>query len=109
MDGNENLQREGIPSERIHLVGNVMIDTVVRLLPAAEARWEQVHAELNIDRYGLVTLHRPSNVDHPETLRALLETLEEIAADIPIVFPVHPARASVLAACLTTRSGTGSC
>jgi UDP-N-acetylglucosamine 2-epimerase (non-hydrolysing) len=89
-DGNENLQREGIPSERVHLVGNVMIDTVVRLLPAAEARWEQVHAELNIRRYGLVTLHRPSNVDHSETLRALLETLEEIAADIPIVFPVHP-------------------
>jgi UDP-N-acetylglucosamine 2-epimerase (non-hydrolysing) len=90
VDGNENLQREGIPDERIHLVGNVMIDTVVRLLPAAEAHWEQVHAELNLDRYGLVTLHRPSNVDHPETLRTLLETLEEIAADIPIVFPVHP-------------------
>lgn len=88
--GNENLRREGVPEERIRFVGNTMIDTLVRLLPQAEARWPQLKAELGVDRYVLVTLHRPSNVDDPETLRGIIEALRTVAIHIPVIFPVHP-------------------
>lgn len=85
-DANENLAREGVPSGKVHFVGNVMIDTLVRCLPKAEApdelRW--------LDGYALVTLHRPSNVDDPAMLRRILRALDELAAEIPVVFPVHP-------------------
>jgi UDP-N-acetylglucosamine 2-epimerase (non-hydrolysing) len=91
-DGNENLTREGIPDERIHFVGNVMIDTLVRLLPHAEAMWPALAAQhqLEPNGYVLATLHRPSNVDNGERLRRLMETLRRTAARIPVVFPVHP-------------------
>lgn len=85
-DGNENLMREGIPEEKIHLVGNVMIDSLVRLLP-------RVGSYLPEDlpgRYALVTMHRPSNVDNPLFLRDLLEELERIAVELPVIFPIHP-------------------
>ncbi len=83
-DGDVNLQREGIAPEKIHRVGNVMIDTLVRLLPAAE--------KMNgmPGRYVLVTLHRPSNVDSGERLRDILQALCEIQKDVDVVFPVHP-------------------
>jgi len=83
-DGDANLQREGVPAEKIHRVGNVMIDTLVRLLPAAE--------KMNgmPDRYALVTLHRPSNVDSGDRLREILSTLQLIQNDVDVVFPVHP-------------------
>lgn len=94
-DGNENLLREGVAPDKIHLVGNVMIDTLVRLLPQAEARWPDLRRALghdlwDCDGYALVTLHRPSNVDEPESLQRLIRTLREISEDIPIIFPVHP-------------------
>lgn len=85
-DGDENLCREGIPSHKIHRVGNVMIDTLVRLLPECSA---YKPAGLP-DRYALVTLHRPSNVDDPVWLKSLLLALEEIAKEIHVVFPIHP-------------------
>jgi UDP-N-acetylglucosamine 2-epimerase (non-hydrolysing) len=85
-DGDENLAREGISRDRIHLVGNVMIDTLVHLLPRA--------LELDLNgfpaRYALVTLHRPSNVDDPGKLRLILNAMIEIGRDLPVVFPVHP-------------------
>lgn len=85
-DGDENLAREGIPGDRIHLVGNVMIDTLVHLLPRA--------LELDLNgfpaHYALVTLHRPSNVDDPGKLRLILNAMIEIGRDLPVVFPVHP-------------------
>jgi UDP-N-acetylglucosamine 2-epimerase (non-hydrolysing) len=85
-DGNENLAREGIATEKIHLVGNVMIDTLIRLLEKAE------HCVLTSlpERYILVTLHRPSNVDDLEVLGQILDTLADIGRDIAVVFPVHP-------------------
>ncbi len=83
-DGNENLVREGVAPERIHLVGNVMIDTLVRLLPQA------VPPPYPDKGYALATLHRPSNVDDPEGLGAIIGALNRIAAGIDIVFPVHP-------------------
>src|SRR5579863_10628890 len=85
-DGDENLCREGIQTSKIHLVGNVMIDTLVRLLPRAEQRRRE-----NIEPpYVLVTLHRPSNVDDLSWLRDLLATLAELSQQMTVVFPVHP-------------------
>ena len=89
-DGDENLRREGIPDGRVHLVGNIMIDTLVRLLPMAEALFPRVAAEHELERFGLVTLHRPSNVDDIERLRPLVAMLDEFAAHLPLIFPVHP-------------------
>src|ERR1700686_1286923 len=85
-DGDENLLKEGIAASKIHLVGNVMIDTLVRLLPRAEN-----HLPANLPSpYALVTLHRPSNVDDLPWLRGLLQTLADLSAQLNIVFPVHP-------------------
>lgn len=85
-DGDENLAREGIPSHKIHRVGNVMIDSLVRLLPAA------MEKNLNglPDHYVLVTLHRPANVDDDRTLKGILECLLEMNSQVKVVFPVHP-------------------
>ena len=88
-DGNRNLAAEGIPAARVHLVGNVMIDTLVRLLPKADAAGARARWQLP-ERYALVTLHRPSNVDAEEALRPLILALAEVAAMLPVVFPVHP-------------------
>ena len=89
-DGDQNLLREGVAGEKIHLVGNVMIDTLVRLLPVAASR--PVGNGLNADckDYGLITLHRPSNVDNPTVLKAVMEVLVDVGADLPLLFPVHP-------------------
>jgi UDP-N-acetylglucosamine 2-epimerase (non-hydrolysing) len=85
-DGDINLEHEGIPAEKIHRVGNVMIDSLVRLLPAA------MRCAKNglPDRYALVTLHRPSNVDDSQSLKGILESLLEINEQLDVIFPVHP-------------------
>jgi len=85
-DGDSNLQREGIPLEKIHFVGNVMIDSLVRLLPLAA----QCPKNGLPERYALVTLHRPSNVDDGASLRGILEALLELNEQLEVVFPVHP-------------------
>ena len=90
MDGNDNLLREGIPAEKIRLVGNVMIDTLIRLLPQAEARWSRLETELSPGRFALVTLHRPSNVDDPQQLARLLKALGRTGQTLSVLFPVHP-------------------
>lgn len=89
-DGNENLMNEGISRERIHLVGNVMIDTLVRLLPETEPYWQQFKTKFNLRKYGVVTLHRPANVDETNDLHTILSTLVDISYDLPLLFPVHP-------------------
>ena len=88
-DGDQNLFREGIAPEKIHLVGNVMIDTLVHLLPKINGFRTQKD-RLGFDTYALVTLHRPSNVDEPEMLNKVISTLESLSNDIPVIFPVHP-------------------
>jgi UDP-N-acetylglucosamine 2-epimerase (non-hydrolysing) len=85
-DANENLLREGIAPEKVHLVGNVMIDTLVRCLSLCKA---PPLDELP-DAYALVTLHRPSNVDDVTVLAGLMRAIEDIAEDLPVLFPVHP-------------------
>jgi UDP-N-acetylglucosamine 2-epimerase (non-hydrolysing) len=89
-DGDENLKREGVASEKIFLVGNVMIDTLVQFLPKAEELFAGIREKLSLDRFGLVTLHRPSNVDDEATFLPMLEVLDELSRDLPLIFPVHP-------------------
>lgn len=89
-DANDNLVREGISSNKIHFVGNVMIDTLVRLLPETQTLWHAVRDTLHVDRYALVTLHRPSNVDDSGMLTRILTTLVKASNDIPVIFPIHP-------------------
>jgi len=96
--GVENLLHEGRPLEQIHLVGNVMIDTLLRLLPAARGRDVLSRLELEPGRFGFVTLHRPSNVDEPATLAKLMSVLNRCGQTLPLVFPVHPRTRSKLEA-----------
>ncbi len=92
--GVANLHREGVAEDRIRLVGNVMIDTLRAHLPAARAVRRAEALGLMPGKYGLVTLHRPSNVDAPETLERLVDLFGELSADLPLVFPVHPRTAA---------------
>jgi UDP-N-acetylglucosamine 2-epimerase (non-hydrolysing) len=90
-DGDANLLREGVSPEKIFLVGNVMIDTLIRCLPMADP--SQVLRTIQIrpdEPYVLVTLHRPANVDTPETLLRFIAILGELASEVPVIFPMHP-------------------
>jgi UDP-N-acetylglucosamine 2-epimerase (non-hydrolysing) len=89
-DADENLAREGIEGDRVFFVGNVMIDTLLRCRTAA-AR-SKIHERLGLERrkYALLTLHRPSNVDLTTSFSRLLDALDEIQRQLPIVFPLHP-------------------
>ncbi len=95
----ENLQREAVDLKNVHFVGNVMIDTLLynvdRAVPA-----EQSLIETSSDQdFGVVTFHRPSNVDDPETLSKLISTLIDISRRLPLVFPVHPRTEASLRKC----------
>lgn len=85
-DANVNLRREGVPASKIRLVGNVMIDTLVQLLPLARKRVKFAPGV----PFVLVTLHRPCNVDDPDKLGKIVRALEKIAEDRLVIFPVHP-------------------
>ena len=93
-DGESNLLREGVASDRIHFVGNVMIDTLLanraRAVPAGQTLAEIPGFAEDPAGFGVLTLHRPSNVDDPLVLRRLLETLAVISERLPLVFPIHP-------------------
>lgn len=86
----ENLVREGIPVERIEFVGNTMIDSLRHCLPASLERDPWARYGLKKGTYGLLTLHRPSNVDNPEKLAGFCRAAEAIAGFLPLLFPVHP-------------------
>lgn len=88
--GLENLEKEGVASSRVHFVGNVMIDTLLR--SRERAAKSQILEQLSLceKNYAVVTLHRPSNVDHRESFCSILEALKQIAGDMPVVFPIHP-------------------
>ncbi|WP_453960829.1 non-hydrolyzing UDP-N-acetylglucosamine 2-epimerase [Amorphus suaedae] len=86
----ENLLAEGVAPDKIHFVGNVMIDTLVKHRGMAETLGLTERLGLTRNGYATVTLHRPSNVDDPKILRGIFEALAEIAETMPIVFPIHP-------------------
>src|SRR5690606_12771073 len=88
--GLANLQREGVEGDRVRLVGNVMIDSLLEQVPAARALHAARGLGLEARGYGLVTMHRPSNVDDPARLKVLLELLHELSRTLPLVFPLHP-------------------
>jgi UDP-N-acetylglucosamine 2-epimerase (non-hydrolysing) len=89
-DGDQNLLREGTDPSRIFRVGNVMIDTLLALLPKARATGSPARLGVVPGHYAVLTLHRPSNVDDPEVLGGLLDALVAIQRELPVVFPVHP-------------------
>ena len=92
----ENLLKEGVPAEKVYFVGNVMIDTLIK--HREKSLGSSILGKLGLaavqskkpSPYCVLTLHRPSNVDDPETLRTILETVHEFSAKMPVVFPVHP-------------------
>ena len=98
VDGDENLLNEGVARSRIARVGNIMLDSFELVRPAIEAA--DVPGELGLERgrYGVVTLHRPSNVDEPAQLIRLTDALIETQGHLPLVFPVHPRTAKRLSA-----------
>ena len=89
-DADENLRREGIAETRIERVGNIMMDSYEMLRPRIETSDAAAALGLAPGAYGVVTLHRPPNVDGAEALEAVLSALEKVAYTLPLVFPVHP-------------------
>ncbi|HYG82200.1 MAG TPA: UDP-N-acetylglucosamine 2-epimerase (non-hydrolyzing) [Pyrinomonadaceae bacterium] len=96
-DADENLKAEGIPDWRIRFVGNVMIDSLFNQLRRAEQ--STVREDLGVAGrdYAALTLHRPSNVDDPQTFGRILDALEEVSRRLPVIFPVHPRTRKALA------------
>jgi UDP-N-acetylglucosamine 2-epimerase (non-hydrolysing) len=96
-DASENLLREGVAPERIHFVGNVMIDCLLAQLPKTETRDTLQRVGVEARRYATLTLHRPSNVDEPDVLRGIVDVLTEVSEGLPIVWPIHPRSRRMLA------------
>jgi UDP-N-acetylglucosamine 2-epimerase (non-hydrolysing) len=90
LDADENLLREGVPREKIHRVGNIMIDSLEMLRGPIEEQTTYRKFNLDSSEYGVVTLHRPSNVDNNDVLNDLCAKLVRISKDLPLVFPIHP-------------------
>ena len=86
----ENLRHEGVPDERIHFVGNVMIDSLLAHRAVAENMRRYESFGLPNGGYGVLTLHRPSNVDDAAILATILDAIAEAVGDLPIIFPMHP-------------------
>lgn len=86
----ENLRREGIPRDKIHFVGNVMIDTLLKHRERATQLDLLSRLGLKSGEYGVLTLHRPSNVDDPRTFQSIFEAIVEISERMPVLFPIHP-------------------
>ncbi len=102
-----NLKKEGIDSGAIHHVGNVMLDSLVRLLPKAERHWKSLPSKLDLDpnllnpgKYILVTLHRPPTVDHQEAFDEIMTAVSEINKGLPVFFPVHPRTQNAVNRCV---------
>jgi len=89
-DGNENLLAEGVDPGKIHLVGNIMIDSLLHHLPMATLDRVRDRIPVEERRYAVLTLHRPSNVDNVEVFRGILDAVRTISEAVPVIFPVHP-------------------
>jgi UDP-N-acetylglucosamine 2-epimerase (non-hydrolysing) len=88
--GVENLRREGVTDGKVHLVGNVMVDTLLRHRAKADESNVLNSLGLKSKCFALVTLHRPSNVDDPNVMTGILDALQQVGTDMPVVFPAHP-------------------
>ena len=90
VDALPNLAAEGVPANRVRMVGNVMIDTLLKWLPAARERRTAERHGIRGERFVLVTLHRPSNVDDRAALENILTALDKLAGEVRVLFPMHP-------------------
>jgi UDP-N-acetylglucosamine 2-epimerase (non-hydrolysing) len=90
LDGNEHLAREGVSSDKVELVGNIMLDSFELLAPKIRAAAVAAKLGRAKSEYAVVTLHRPSNVDDPERLALIVDKLIKVSQELPLVFPVHP-------------------
>ncbi len=88
--GVENLRNEGVDADRIHMVGNVMIDTLLGNKAKADASDILDRLDLQAGEFAVLTLHRPSNVDDPATFSGILDALDHVQQRLPIIFPIHP-------------------
>ncbi len=88
--GLDNLSKEGIDKSKLHFVGNTMIDSLHYALPKADSKNTLEQLNLTKDKYGLITIHRPSNVDDPQQLEMILRVLNELSKSTSVVFPIHP-------------------
>jgi UDP-N-acetylglucosamine 2-epimerase (non-hydrolysing) len=95
-EADENLTREGIPAERIHFVGNVMIDCLQEQLPKTDHRDTLQHFGMEAGNYATLTLHRPGNVDLLEVLSGIVEVMIELSRRLPIIWPIHPRSSKML-------------
>jgi UDP-N-acetylglucosamine 2-epimerase (non-hydrolysing) len=102
-DAVSNLEGEGYRADQVYLVGNVMVDSLVANVERARQRSTVSRFGLERGRFGLVTLHRPANVDDPVMLASLVDTLGELACQLPLIFPVHPRTRARLADCAIPR------
>ncbi len=93
---NTNLRTAGVPEDRIHFVGNTMIDTLLAQMPHFKKPAGKPFDQLQAGEYFVMTLHRPANVDNEESLKVLIETILEGTAELPVIFPVHPRTAKNL-------------
>jgi UDP-N-acetylglucosamine 2-epimerase (non-hydrolysing) len=103
--GLHHLEREGIPPERVHFVGNVMIDTMLHYRATAQEAHTARSLGLEPRAYAVLTLHRPSNVDDPAVLEGMLAPIVELGSSLPVVFPVHPRTRRVLEGLSLPRDG----
>jgi UDP-N-acetylglucosamine 2-epimerase (non-hydrolysing) len=97
-DATANLIREGVSPQRIHWVGNVMVDSLLATVGSLDVDEMVQPFGVTDQHYALLTMHRPSNVDDPVVLERLISTVVEVSEQIPVVFPVHPRTAQRLAA-----------
>ncbi|NVK49194.1 MAG: UDP-N-acetylglucosamine 2-epimerase (non-hydrolyzing) [Cyclobacteriaceae bacterium] len=95
---NENLRKSGFPDERIHFVGNTMIDTLLAQMPRFEKPQGAIFDSLQTGQYFVMTMHRPANVDQEQKLKAMIDAILEGTKGLPIIFPVHPRTAKNLQA-----------
>lgn len=90
IDGDENLRREGVPEDRIELVGNIMIDSFEMMRKKIESDQTANNLGLKADEFGVVTMHRPSNVDDPGVLGEIIRQIVNVSDNCQLVFPIHP-------------------
>lgn len=89
-NGMENLQKEGVSSDKIFFVGNCMIDSIINYLPKINSSQIAINYNLNANDYIVATFHRPSNVDNPDNLKSIINLLNKLASNKKVIFPIHP-------------------
>jgi len=96
LEANENLIKEGVSESKIKMVGNIMIDSLVANLEKARRKYTYKKLGFKKNEFVYVTLHRPSNVDNKKSISTIMENLKKLAAEVPVIFAIHPSVMSSL-------------